>query len=152
MAASRSKKGKKRGKRIAPGEPPAGSGRIKPDDPAALRKILFSFKYLHLTPPVSQEFPGDYLPELMKCLRAFSGRERGEVVGNRNPSMRAHGIDWAKSNFPAGFSHLPAHLRDVAGFQLTVRRDKYGRVIGFLSGAVFYVCWLDPQHETCPSG
>jgi hypothetical protein len=138
---------KRRDRRIQPGEPPK-KGRIDPGDPSQLGEITFSFKYLRSDPPVRQNFPDGYLDELLKCLKAFSERQKGEVVGSRNPSLRAHGIDWSKSNVPNGFDHLPSHLRDIAGFQLTVRREQYGRIIGFLSGTVFYVCWLDPNHET----
>ena len=69
----------------------------------------------------------------------------GELTRNRNRSQRSHGIDWAKSNVPQGFDHLPDQLRDVNGFQLTVRKNLFGRVTGPLLDNRFYVCWLDPQ-------
>lgn len=133
-------------KPIDPGKIP-GSNRI-PTPALPADQIKFSFKYLHPNPPVSQSFPEGYWAALLGCLREHSGLNHNELVGNRNPSLRAHGIDWDDSNVPGGFDHLPSHLADVAGFQITISKDVFGRVIGFLIDGVFYVCWLDPNHET----
>lgn len=146
MAASKKRRGRNRRKGINPGEPP-GSDRINPGAPRD-RQITFSFKYLHPKPPVSQDFPDGYLKELMNCLKEISEWDQGEFVGNRSSSLRAHGIDWSDSNIPDGFTHLPKHLQDSAGYQISIERDVYGRVIGLLIGSVFHVCWLDPNHET----
>lgn len=145
MSASKHQQ-KSKGKIPSPTGPSGGrivAGSLPRDD-----GITFSFKYLHRNPPVSQEFPDGYWSELLRCFREYCGRNKGEIVGNRNPSLRAHGLDWDDSKVTDGFSHLPPHLRDCNGFQLSVKKDTFGRVIGLLLGSVFYVCWLDPKHET----
>jgi len=144
VAASRNRRRHRR--QIDPDGPP-GASRIQPGSPPD-DQITFSFKYLHPNPPVSQNFPADYWGELMSCLKMISGLNTGEILGNRSSSRRAHGIDWDDSNIPEGFAHLPQHLRDSAGFQFSVKRDDYGRIVGLLLGNVFYVCWFDPEHQT----
>lgn len=146
MAASRKNKRKDKRGRIRPDPPQAG--RIRTGIPAPETHLRFSFRYLHPKPPVSQNFPDGYWAELLRCFKQISELRRADLLGNRNPALRAHGIDWAKSNFPNGFEHLPEQYREYAGYQLSVRRDTYGRVIGFIREDVFYVCWLDPNHET----
>lgn len=143
MAASRSKKRKG----INPGKPP-GESRIDPGSPPPDQTITFSFKYLHPNPPVSQEFPEGYFAELLRCLQHHSRQFKSELVGSRNPAEKAHGINWATSNVPQGFDHLPKQLREMNGYQLSVKREEFGRIVGLLLENVFYVCWFDPQHET----
>ena len=95
--------------------------------------------------------PDDYWDELMSCLKTLSGLKTSEVLGKRSSSLRAHGIDWDDSNVKEGFAHLPSHLRDSNGFQFSVKRDNYGRIVGLLLHNVFYVCWFDPEHQTTGS-
>ena len=142
MTASRTRN--KRGQIKAGSLPP---GRIKAGDLPPDQHITFSFKHLHPNPPVSQNFPDGYWGELLRCLKQHSRMLVGEILGNRSP-LRAHGIDWSDSNVPQGFSYLPEPFCDMGGFQLSVKRDTFGRIIGLLIGNVFSVCWLDPQHQT----
>ena len=141
------RRGKKN--RITSGNPP-GEGRIDPGTPPPDQRIYFSFRYLHPHPPVDQTFPNEnYISELMRALKEASNWHRGELVGNRNKALRAHGIDWNDSNIPHDrFEEgLPEQFKGYDGYQLSVGRD-LGRVIGLLAGNVFYVRWLDPGHET----
>lgn len=150
MAASkrRDKKGKKG--RVKP--EPLSTGRIKPDSPPLQpEEIMFSFKYLHPTPPVSQEFPEGYWNALFRRLHDVSRMKLSEFLGSRNDALKAHGIKWEDSAFKDGFPHLNEQLRAYKGYQFSIDRYNFGRVIGFLRGNVFYICWLDPKHETTDS-
>ncbi len=147
MAASkRSKKG------IEASPVPHKGGRIRDDGPPPEPdEIRFSFKHLHPTPPVSQIVGDGYYEALFERLKAVSQMKRTEFLANRNDALKAHGINWEASAVPNGFNHIrDPQLRDYKGYQFSIDRYNHGRVVGLLVGNTFHICWLDPNHETCP--
>lgn len=64
--------------------------------------------------------------------------------------LRVHGHDWKKATAKFGFpdSFFEQHQDDCLQFSISKAN---GRVHGFLIENVFYVVWLDPDHNLYPT-
>jgi hypothetical protein len=88
-----------------------------------------------------------YLASLLRRLRDLSQLKAQEIINNQSKSLRCHGIVWQDTTEPNGFG-IPneAALVNVP-YQFQISANEYGRVHGFFSENVFYVVWLDPDHN-----
>ena len=88
-----------------------------------------------------------YLASLLRRLRDLSQLNAQEVINNQSKSLRCHGIVWKNTTEPNGFG-IPneAELVNVP-YQFQISANEYGRVHGFFSENVFYIVWLDPDHN-----
>ena len=88
-----------------------------------------------------------YLASLLRRLRDLSQLKAQEIINNQSKSLRCHGIVWKNITEPNGFG-IPneAALVNVP-YQFQISANEYGRVHGFFSENVFYIVWLDPDHN-----
>ena len=88
-----------------------------------------------------------YLASLLRRLRDLSQLKSQEIINNQSKSLRCHGIVWLDTTEPNGFG-IPneAALVNVP-YQFQISANEYGRVHGFFSENVFYIVWLDPDHN-----
>jgi hypothetical protein len=61
--------------------------------------------------------------------------------------LRGYGLVWKNTTEPNGFG-IPKEdeLLNVS-YQFQTSANEYGRVHGFFSENVFYIVWLDPEHN-----
>lgn len=88
-----------------------------------------------------------YLASLLRRLRDLSQLNAQEIINNQSKTLRCHGIVWKNTTEPNGFG-IPneAELVNVP-YQFQISANEYGRVHGFFSENVFYIVWLDPDHN-----
>lgn len=88
-----------------------------------------------------------YLASLLRRLRDLSQLNSQEVINNQSKSLRCHGIVWKNTTEPNGFG-IPNEEQLVnVPYQFQISANEYGRVHGFFSENVFYIVWLDPDHN-----
>jgi hypothetical protein len=79
-------------------------------------------------------------------LKALSGLSVQEVLRNRSSSLRCHPIKWEDTS-EDGFG-LPNEDQLVdTPYQFSLSSNEHGRVHVFFIDDVFYIVWLDPQHQ-----
>ncbi|MEG3920411.1 hypothetical protein [Microcoleus sp. POL10_C6] len=111
--------------------------------------ISFSFRYYQ---DDKEKFSiggrdAKYLASLLRRLRDLSQLKAQEIINSQSKSLRCHGIVWLDTTEPNGFG-IPneAALVNVP-YQFQISANEYGRVHGFFSENVFYIVWLDPDHN-----
>ena len=114
------------------------------------KTISFSFKYLDTN---HSKFPFDsknpiYWQALIRRLSDLSKLTRLELIQNSSKALRFHKIDW-KDTSEKSFG-LPEKQRVEIPYQFSVSSNEYGRVHGFFIHEVFYIVWLDPNHQLYP--
>ncbi|MFA6282304.1 MAG: hypothetical protein WCY05_07385 [Candidatus Omnitrophota bacterium] len=117
--------------------------KIKEKD-RSFEKIRFSFKFFDRTHPLFNlgETEKSWFLTLFDTLKEVSKYQWKDI--HKNKTYDAHPIDWKKTN--ATFNCDPAALEQFDAYQF--RLDKsHGRVSGFLLGNIFYIYWLDSEHN-----
>jgi hypothetical protein len=88
-----------------------------------------------------------YLASLLRRLRDLSQLNAQEIINNQSKSLRCHGIVWLDTTEHNGFG-IPNEDELVnMPYQFQISANEYGRVHGFFSENVFYIVWLDPDHN-----
>ncbi|HAT12838.1 MAG TPA: hypothetical protein DCS91_03890 [Microcoleaceae bacterium UBA11344] len=88
-----------------------------------------------------------YLASLLRRLRDLSQLKAQEVINNQSKSLRCHGIVWLDTTEPNGFGIPNEDMLVNVPYQFQISANEYGRVHGFFSENVFYIVWLDPEHN-----
>jgi hypothetical protein len=88
-----------------------------------------------------------YLEAFLQRLRDLSMLTEQEVINNRSKSLRCHSIEWWNTTEPDGFG-IPNESQLVdPPYQFQISANEHGRVHGFFSENIFYIVWLDPEHN-----
>ena len=123
---------------------------IRPTIPSE-EHILFSFKYLIETKRFSYADKGtEYFCKLVGRLKTLSRHTPLQVKANRSSSWKCHSIDWDDRRVREDSFGLPRQLeQDLVDepYQISVSGNKHGRIHGFFVHSIFYVRWLDPDHN-----
>jgi len=90
---------------------------------------------------------GKYLASLLRRLRDLSQLNAQEVINNQSKSLRCHGIVWKNTTEASGFGIPNEDILINVPYQFQISANEYGRVHGFFSENVFYIVWLDPDHN-----
>lgn len=111
--------------------------------------LTFSFRLFDssdeaLCPKV---FKGGYVQVLMTRLKELENWTLKDFTTKQSTSLRNHTHDWAKTKRPSGFQKLPTGFTDYQPWQFCLSANEYGRVHGVISGHVFYIVWLDQDHN-----
>lgn len=88
-----------------------------------------------------------YLASLLRRLRDLSQLNSQEVINNQSKSLRCHGIVWKDTTEPNGFGIPNEAMLVNFPYQFQISANEYGRVHGFFSENIFYIVWLDPDHN-----
>jgi hypothetical protein len=88
-----------------------------------------------------------YLASLLRRLRDLSQLNAQEIINNQSKSLRCHGIVWKNTSEPNGFGIPNEAMLVNVPYQFQISANEYGRVHGFFSENVFYIVWLDPDHN-----
>ncbi|MBD3342771.1 MAG: hypothetical protein GF353_26980 [Candidatus Lokiarchaeota archaeon] len=84
--------------------------------------------------------------KLTTRLKDISAIEPLSFLANRSKALRAHPINWVETTEPEGFTHLNYQLRDLDAYQFNISKER-GRIHGFLIEHIFYVIWIDSDHN-----
>ncbi|HEY9850228.1 MAG TPA: hypothetical protein V6D28_12260 [Leptolyngbyaceae cyanobacterium] len=125
------------------------SSNIKRQDVKIPEGVSFSFRYYQDDKDKFSIGKRDakYLASLLRRLRDLSQLKSQEIINNQSQSLRCHGIDWKDTTEPNGFG-IPNEDQLVnTPYQFQISANEYGRVHGFFSENVFYIVWLDPEHN-----
>lgn len=111
-------------------------------------KISFSFNFLTSRQDKFryEEKDSRYFIKLLERLKVYSGWSVLGVKTCRNDAMRCHPIDWPDTT-ESGFG-IPREeeiCQDKHQFNISV--NEHGRFHGFFILNVFYIVWLDPDHD-----
>lgn len=137
-------------KQIKALELPAVKSSIKTSSLITEDTVIFSFKYLDLDHGKFQvkHRNGEYVHKLMDRLKHYSSMSmKGQILSSHSKSLRAHPIIWRDTSERDGFTCLNDQLRSVDGYQIEVEKKHYGRILGFVLDNIFFVVWLDPDHN-----
>jgi hypothetical protein len=125
------------------------SSRIDRQDVTLPEGISFSFRYYQDDRDKFSIGGRDaiYLASLLRRLRDLSQLNAKEVINDRSKSLRCHGIVWQNTTEPNGFGIPNEAMLVNVPYQFQISANEYGRVHGFFSENVFYIVWLDPDHN-----
>ena len=142
-------KGKRRKGKVPFAERPGDQSSVPKQGRPSDKPLLFSFKHLDLgNAKFSLDGCGEvYLATLLDRLRSLGGWTAREFMRSRSPSLRSHAIDFngtSEGGFPL--------KEEVVGtpWQFCLSANEHGRVHGHLIDNVFYVVWIDREHNLYP--
>ena len=124
---------------------------IKRTPIAPYQGLSFSYKFLQTEHPKFSFNNRDssYLVALLERLRNLSGLTALDLKLNRSSSLRCHPIDWNDTSEECFGIPNEEQLVDTP-YQFSVSSNEHGRVHGFFIEEVFYIVWLDPEHQLYP--
>lgn len=136
-------------KRIRPTDIENFSESINPTQIGEQIPISFNFKRLYEKEDkfcYSTKETGYFL-KLIQRLKDISGLTRKEMMNNWK-GLRFHQIDFfnAKQLTEKSFGILCEDV-DNDAWQFQLSSNEHGRVHGYFVANVFYIVWLDPNHE-----
>lgn len=138
--------------KIVAGPVPPGHAKHIPSQTVPDGQVLFSFRHIDFSNDkfATADCKENYLQKFLERLRDVCGMLMSELRTNKSKSLRAHGITWADTAQPTGFTTLNSQLSDCDAFQFELTQAEHGRVHGFLLHNTFYVVWIDPLHNLYP--
>lgn len=123
------------------------NGRITNPHSSQSNHLCFSFKHLDLDSFLPKKSADNYLNAFLERLKAISGFEINRFKTEKGKHLRAHKITWSETTKKNGFSHLNEQLQQCEPWQFQISANEHGRVHGFILNDIFYIVWLDPNHE-----
>lgn len=114
--------------------------------------VTFSFKYLDLSSnPKFDLARCDDVAFLTSLLEEFREICQGKICDLAEFANRRHNhlIDFSGTTEQNGFYHLPEQIDPEVCWQFAVQEHHKWRVHGFFISSVFYIVWLDPDHQLC---
>ena len=133
------------------------SSRIKPTvTDRARTEFRFNFKFLehnHNQFNLENVSHQNYTESLLGRLKEVSRNTFDELRRGCSRALRFHAIDWQETTL-AGFGISNGGQYNDKAFQFSLTANEHGRVHGFVLNFehhdVFYVVWLDPEHNLYP--
>jgi hypothetical protein len=125
------------------------SSNIKRQDAKIPEGVSFSFRYYQddIEKFSIAKRDARYLASLLRRLRDLSQLNAKEMINNQSKSLRCHKIDWQDTTEPNGFGIVNEDQLVNTPYQFQISANEYGRVHGFFSENIFYIIWLDPEHN-----
>jgi len=137
----------------------AGRGIPAPSRAAMERPVTFSFEHFDggtddFSPRrCNRQGRSAYIEKFCQRLKEVCRWKMGEFIRAADSSLKVHPICWNDVNEKhRGFRGISGseQLKDAAmnsARQFSISGNKYGRVHGFTIDEVFYIVWLDPEHQ-----
>ena len=88
-----------------------------------------------------------YFISLVERLKGLSDHTKKELVTNNSKSLRFHQIDFTDRSVTENSFGIIGEDIDDDAWQFTLSSNEHGRVHGYFVDEVFYVVWLDPDHQ-----
>lgn len=133
-------------------------------------KLKVSFEYMDWE---TEEFffhglESEYYKKFFECITQIQKSVEKDIVEQTHPSLRPKSIfnkNGTKNEFPTSVveklaNKLLPETKDIesakarakkitenSAFEVTVTKEKKGRIHGFILNKIFYVVWVDPAHN-----
>ncbi len=117
-------------------------------NPELPKRVVFSFQYLQEEhPKFSIRHKGTkYLIALLTRLKELSRLSVQELKMNSNKTLRCHPINWSDTTENCFGIPFEDELVDIP-YQFSLSANEYGRIHGFFIDEIFYIVWLDTEHQ-----
>lgn len=99
------------------------------------------FEYSNCTAP--------YFKKLVERLKEISNMTKLQMTVHNKNSLRCHPIKFKENSVSENSFGLGEDISDDS-WQFQITSNKHGRVHGYFIGNVFYIVWLDPNHNLYP--
>lgn len=132
-----------------------GSSKIYPTKVEEPQGISFNFKRL-----CEKEEKGKFLYKsklapyfvtLLDRFREVSRMNKNEMTIQNVRSLRCHQIDFSSSEVSEDSFGILGEDVNKDAWQFQLSSNEHGRVHGYFIENVFYIVWLDPNHELYPA-
>ncbi len=110
--------------------------------------LSFSFKYFDIVEGKFDPYTRgqDYFVVLINRLKELSRLKIQQFYSNRSKALRSHPIDWDQTT--ENSFNIPGEEQIVSTpYQFELSANEYGRIHGFVIDSVFFIRWLDPDHN-----
>lgn len=110
--------------------------------------LSFSFKYFNVVEDKFDPYAkdSDYFVVLLERLKELSRFTIQQFYSNRSKALRSHPIDW--NDTTENSFGIPGEEQIVSTpYQFELSANQYGRIHGFVIDSVFFIRWLDPDHN-----
>lgn len=134
--------------KIRPSQILASSSLVVPTKVDDTQKVSFNFKRLHVKSCGKFNYQGrdaNYFLKLIDRLKNLCDMTRKDLMLSHNKTLRCHSINFVETT-ENSFGNWSEDL-DIEPWQFSLSRDEHGRVHGYFIDNVFYIVWLDPEHE-----
>lgn len=116
--------------------------------------VVISLKYLDLyhSKFCIDNCEANYFLHILFRLKDISAIGMSELIANRSSSLKFNHLDFDDPDVTENSFGIPREEEIVSNpRELEITRNLYGRVHGFCIDNVFYIRWLDPNHNLCKS-
>ncbi len=124
-------------------------------NPPGDERFQFSLRHLQDGDP-DFDYSGrasNYYEQLLSRLRDLCRENAQEVIASpaKRKQLRFHPINWEEARVSRdGFAELNEQLRELPAWQFQITSNAHGRIHGFIIDTIFYIVWLDPDHNLYP--
>jgi hypothetical protein len=128
--------------------PPPPSGKIPPQKPPDIGRVLWCLKYLQAN---HKTFRIDRLPKKFGRLLLERFCEYGKWPFSEfapNKSIHSHRVDIERIKAHGGWDHVAEELWHQRPWQFQLQSKT--RIIGFILGSTFHIVWIDEEHKFDP--
>ena len=117
--------------------------------PSGLMKYSFKYLDLHNKKFSLQKCEKGYLKQFLTRVKELSDFTCKSFIENRSTTIRSNSINWENSS-ENGFKNVDPQNWKEQSYEFSITANKHGRVHGFIRDPVFYIVWIDPNHELFP--
>lgn len=117
-------------------------------------RVVISLKYLDLNNSkfCIDNHNSNYFKCVLNRLKDISTMDMNELMGNRSSSLKFNSINFDRTDVTEDSFGITNENEIVDNpRELEISRNQHGRVHGFCIDNVFYIRWLDPEHNLCNS-
>jgi len=119
---------------------------IQPNEQLLNELIKYSFKYLQVSKKYDyRKCDSHYFQALFDRLRDISNLKLKELP-SKSKTLKYHEIKWGDTT-EEGFSSINPEIWAGSSYQFSLSKNELGRVHGFIIETVFYIVWLDVDHN-----
>lgn len=140
--------------KIKPAKVISGSDRIVPSTVNKNEPVSFNFRRLKTEGDkfVYKDKDASYFNKLIERIRDVCSMTRLDMTIRNARSLRCHKIPFEDEKVTEeGFGNVGDDVCDDA-WQFQLSSNEHGRVHGYFVGNIFYIVWLDPNHELWETG
>ncbi len=125
---------------------------IKPTEVRDTEKVSFNFKRLNEKENKFKFTCKDakYFCILLDRLKNISYFSKKELATNNSRGLRCHKINFSDIKVSERSFGILGEDVDEDAWQFELTANEHGRVHGYFIDSIFYVVWLDPDHELYP--
>lgn len=139
--------------KIRPTEVSPSNPNIKPSQIDETLKVSFNFRRLQ---NVTEKFDyqikaAGYFNSLINRFCDISKMSRKELTVNncgKHSGLRCHQINFKENKITENGFGIPGNEElDEDAWQFALSANEHGRVHGYFVGNIFFIVWLDPEHN-----